>query len=229
MRLCIRNSDEYVGTWYYFAMAKLVLVRHSKSTWNALGLWTGWTNIGLAPEGKKDARAVARVVRNITFDLAYCSELKRARETLEIIKRELALRKLPTVWNKALNERHYGIYTGKNKWQIKEEVGDAVFKKLRRGWNYPTPKGETLKDVYERIVPYYKKNILSDLKAGKNVLVVAHGNSLRALVKFLEELNVQQVADLEFGLSEAYVYDVNLRGKITAKEIRGENKNRGKV
>ena len=135
----------------------------------------------------------------------------------------------PTVEHQALNERHYGVYQGKNKWQVKEQVGEEEFQKIRRSWDHKIPEGETLEAVYKRIVPYYENNILPDVKAGRNVLIAAHGNSLRALVKYLEDLSVEQVLKLEFGIGEVYCYKFDASGKMLGKEIRAVNANKGKV
>ncbi len=186
-------------------MAKLILVRHAKSEWNSLGLWTGWTDVSLSPDGVEEAKKTAEELRVISIDKTYASPLKRAVETLAIIKEDLDLKKIPTETDDALKERNYGIYTGKNKWEIKDVVGEKTFQKIRRDFDYPIPEGETLKDVYDRVVPFYRNTILADLKSGKNVLIVAHGNSLRALVKKLENLSEEEVANLEIGTAEAHV------------------------
>ena len=187
-------------------MTTLILVRHTESEWNEKGLWTGLTDIGLSENGKEKARQVGEKLKGISFDFAFTSVLIRAKQTLDEIKNVLSLQNLPTVENSALNERDYGIYTGKNKWEIQKEVGVEEFKKIRRGWDFPIPKGETLKDVYNRVIPYYQNEILPKLKEGKNVLIVAHGNSLRALVKYLENLSDTDVEKLEIPTGEIYVY-----------------------
>lgn len=210
-------------------MSKLILVRHGKSDWNAKGLWTGWQDPPLINEGREDARRSAQYLKNFKIDQAFSSPLKRVTETLDIILQELKLTSLPITQDKALNERDYGIYTGKNKWQIKEEVGEEEFQKIRRGWDHPIPEGETMEVVYNRVVPFYQNSILSLLKSGQNVLVVSSGNALRALVKYLDNLDNHQLADLEFGIGEVYVYEIDGDGKVTSKEILSENPNRGKV
>ena len=127
---------------------------------------------------------------------------------------------VPTVAAAALNERDYGIYTGKNKWDIKKEVGDEQFKNIRRGWDFGIEKGESLKDVYARVVPYYQTEILPKLESGKNVIVAAHGNSLRALVKYLENISDKDVENLEIATGQVYAYKIDDRGKIISKEVR---------
>ncbi len=201
-------------------MAYLVLVRHGESVWNAQGLWTGLTDISLSLEGREEARIAAEEIKDINFQLAFTSVLTRAKETLEEMEKVLGVQ-LPTIENAALNERDYGDYTGKNKWQVKKDLGEEAFLNLRRSWDYPVPNGESLKDVYSRAVPYYQQSILPELKAGKNVLVSAHGNSLRALVKYLDNIPDSQIAELEIPTGQVLVYQVDQNGKITSKQIRG--------
>jgi 2,3-bisphosphoglycerate-dependent phosphoglycerate mutase len=205
-------------------MAYLVLIRHGESTWNALGLWTGYKDVPLTSKGHAQARNAAQLIKDITLDIAYTSVLKRAQQTLTDILHELNSANIKIIKHQALNERDYGDLTGKNKWKIKEEYGEEQFLKWRRGWDYPPPNGESLKDVYNRVVPYYKNEILPKLNEGKNVIIVAHGNSLRALVKYLENISDEDIAKLEIGLGEVYVYTIE-NGEITSKEIRVTNRN----
>lgn len=209
-------------------MAYLVLVRHGKSEWNEKGLWTGWRDIPLAPAGVEEAQKTGEQLKDIHFDYAYTSALIRANQTLDEILKVIG-QNPPIVADQALNERDYGEYTEKNKWDIQKEVGEEEFQKIRRSWDYPPPKGESLKMVYERTVPYYQNEIEPKLKDGKNVLVSAHGNSLRALVKYLESIPDDKIAELEIGTGEAYVYQIDNQGKVTSKEIRGVNPDAGKV
>lgn len=208
-------------------MAYLVLVRHTESEWNAKGLWTGLTDISLSADGKEKARLAASKLKTIRFDVTFTSVLKRSTETLAEIKAALNA-DFPIIENKSLNERDYGEFTGKNKWKIKEQVGEEEFLKIRRGWDQPIPKGETLKDVYNRVVPYYQAQILPYLKNGKNVLIVAHGNSLRALVKYLEDISDEQISNLEIATGEILIYEVDQNGKIISKNRKGGGENNGK-
>lgn len=205
-------------------MAKLALVRHGKSEWNKLGLWTGQTQVELAPEGYEDARRAAEALRDTTFAKAYVSSLTRARQTLEVILTELKL-DIPVAESAALNERDYGIYTGLNKWEVKSQVGEEEFQLIRCGWDAPIPKGERLKDVYERVVPYYETFIRPDLEKG-DALVVAHGNSLRSLIKYIENLSDAAIADVELGVGEALVYFLDEKGRLLNKELRAANSDR---
>ncbi len=201
-------------------MAYLVLVRHGESEWNAKSLWTGWTDVELTERGRGQARAEASLFKDMKFDICFTSTLKRAKQTWDEIRTEIQAIGIPTIEDKALNERDYGDLTGKNKWKIKEEYGEELFQKWRRSWDVRPPKGESLKDVSERVVPYYRAKILSEIKLGKNVIVVAHGNSLRALMKYLENIPDNEIAKVEIGLSEAYVFEIDKEGKIVGKEVR---------
>jgi len=209
-------------------MSHLILVRHGKSEWNATGQWTGWTDVDLNEEGVAEARRAGEALRGIEIHSAHVSDLKRAQQTLDHIKKTLG-KEIETKVASALKERHYGIYTGKNKWQVKEEVGEEEFKKIRRSWDHPTPEGESLKDVYARVVPYFEGHILPELKAGKNVLVAAHGNSLRALMKHLDHISDEAICELEVGTGELHCYAFDAEGKVVGKEIRASNPNKGKV
>lgn len=200
-------------------MAYLVLVRHGQSEWNALGLWTGQEDVALTEQGRAEARAAAEHLRDITLHKAYASGLSRAQQTLEEIKSALSHTELETTHHDALNERHYGDYQAKNKWEIKDTIGEEAFTKLRRTWDYPVPNGETLKDVHARVLPYYQETILEDLKEGKNVIVAAHGNTLRALMKDLDEVDDDHVHELEIGTGEVVMYEINEDGSVGNKQV----------
>lgn len=206
-------------------MAYLVLVRHGQSEWNAKGLWTGLTDISLSPTGIEEAKKAAEALTDIQFNIAFTSHLKRAQETLHEILQTLNQTQIQSIKNQAINERDYGDMTGKNKWDLKKEFGEEQFLKWRRSWDFPIPGGETLKDVYNRAVPYFKKEILPHLELGENVLVVAHGNSLRALVKYLENISDDGIPKLEIATGEIYVYQVDQNGIVTSKEIRAAREN----
>jgi 2,3-bisphosphoglycerate-dependent phosphoglycerate mutase len=210
-------------------MAKLILVRHGKSEWNKLGLWTGQEDVGLAPEGHIEAERAGELLRDIEIHHAHVSALKRTHQTLEGILKMLDRSDLVPEMHHALNERHYGIHQGKNKWEIKEIIGEDEFMKIRRNWDHPITGGETLKDVHARVVPHYEQNIRTQIHSGKNVIVVAHGNSLRALVKHLENISEELIADVEIGTGEIYCYDIGKEGSVVNKEIRGINSEKGKV
>lgn len=223
------SCDSAAISVYFLRMATLVLVRHGKSEWNEKGLWTGWRDVPLAQKGFEEAKETGSQLKDIHFDLAYTSALVRAQQTLQTILEVTNQTSIPITQNKALNERDYGDYTEKNKWDIQREMGEEVFQKIRRSWNFPPPNGESLKMVYERVLPYYQLEIEPKLKSGKNIIIAAHGNSLRALVKHLENISDDEIAELEIGTGEAYVYAIDENGRIVSKEIRGANAQKGKV
>lgn len=199
-------------------MAYLILVRHGESEWNEKGLWTGLTDIGLTEKGREQARIAGEKIKGCTIDFAFTSELIRAKQSLDEIKSILGI-DIPTFEDKALNERDYGIYTGKNKWEIQKEVGEEQFLKIRRGWDVGIENGESLKNVYDRVIPYYSAEILPKLKEGKNVLVTAHGNSLRALTKYLENIDDENISKLEIEVGEVDLFEIDNNGKTVSKKI----------
>jgi len=206
-------------------MAYLALVRHGQSTYNQQGLWTGWADPELTEEGKKEAAAAGEAVKQISFDFGYSSILKRAIETLHIIAQVKEQPDLSQTANAHLNERNYGDYTGKNKWEIQKEVGEEVFQKIRRSWDFPIPNGESLKQVYDREIPYFAEEILPKLKEGKNIIIASSGNALRALVKHLENIPDEKVAEIEIATGQILLYTINERGEMTHKQILIEKKN----
>lgn len=202
-------------------MGTLVISRHGESEWNLLGKWTGWTDVSLTEKGVTDTVRLGVLLGDIAFDEAYTSSLRRTHQTLDALLKGAGVVSLPTTRAKELDERDYGDLTGKNKWQVKEELGEEAFNGIRRGWDYPVPGGETLKDVYLRVVPYFEKVILPRLQEGKNVLLVAHGNSIRALVKYLDQVSDEAVAGLEMPFGQVLVYQFDHQGTLpVAKEVR---------
>lgn len=199
-------------------IGKLLLVRHTESEWNATGQWTGLTDVHLSEKGFKEARKMGDALKDLNIDLsaAYHSEQIRTKETLELMLSVAGMKDVPTIKSAAINERDYGDYTGKNKWEMKDLLGEDKFNQLRRGWEVDVPNGETLKMVYERVIPFYKSTVLPRLLNGENIMLVAHGNSIRALMKYIEEISDEDVAKLEmiFGQIEVYVVDKNGHGKI---------------
>jgi len=200
-------------------MAHLVLTRHGESQFNAKSLWTGSWDVPLTKNGRHQAKTMAHHIKDIRPALAFTSVLSRATETLTIILAENRW-KPRVVADPALNERDYGDLTGMNKWAVEEQYGKEQFSKWRRSWDEPVPGGETLKQVSGRVVPYYEQHILPELKHGQNVLITAHGNSLRALMKHLDGLGDQQVQDLSMPWGEAIVYTIDAHGQVTDKEVR---------
>ena len=199
---------------------KLVIVRHGESEWNARGVWTGTTDVHLTAKGFHQAALLGEAIADIPIDQAYCSQQIRSLETLEGMLDAAKQYDVPYERSAALNERDYGDYTGKNKWEVQKEIGEAAFENLRRGWDVPVPNGETLKKVYERSVPFYQKTIVPELLEGKNVLVVAHGNSIRSLVKYIESLSDSDIAKTEMIFGVVLVYTVDAKGKQRTKTER---------
>jgi 2,3-bisphosphoglycerate-dependent phosphoglycerate mutase len=190
-------------------LGKLVVTRHGESEWNVLGKWTGWTDVGLTEKGAKDAEEIGKIITDFNYDEIYVSALKRTEETLQGIIRGLdrpEMNQLPKTANEALNERDYGVYTGMDKWEVKEKVGEEEFNTIRRGWDNVIPEGENLKQVYERVIPYFISEILPKLQAGETILMVAHGNSIRALIKYLEEVSDEDIADVEMKFGKVLIY-----------------------
>lgn len=206
-------------------MGRLLIARHGESEWNATGRWTGTTDVHLSPKGFKEAAMFGQALKelDVKIDVAYCSEQIRSRETLEGMLDAAQQFDVDIITDSAINERDYGKYTGQNKWQVKDLVGEEAFNKIRRGWDEPVPGGETLKMVYKRAVPFYLQTILPLLKDGKNVLIVAHGNSIRALVKYLESISDEAITNLEMSFGEILIYDVDDEGlKAASKTVKIE-------
>lgn len=185
----------------------LVISRHAESEWNLLGKWTGWTDVNLTDKGYHEATLLGEELRDIAFDAAYTSELKRTQQTCDgVLEGKGDQADLPRITAKDLNERDYGDLTGKNKWEVKDEIGDEAFNGIRRGWDYPVPGGETLKDVYARAIPYFEAEILPRLQRGENILVVSHGNTIRALMKHLDQIPDADMGKVEMPFGALLVY-----------------------
>lgn len=199
---------------------KLVIIRHSESEWNALGKWTGHTDVHLSAKGFKESALMGEKLKDIKFDFAYHSEQIRTLETLEGVLDASGQLDVPYATAAAINERDYGVYTGKNKWEVQNEIGEKAFYDIRRGWDMPVPSGETLKTVYNRALPFYKKTVLIRLAKGENVLLVAHGNSIRSLMKYIEDIADEDIGSTEMIFGTAVIYKVDSNGKILEKSVR---------
>lgn len=204
-------------------MAYLALVRHGTSQYNEKGLWAGWDDPELTEKGKQDAKEAGVHLKDIHFDDGYVSDLIRHKQTLDIILQTIEQSDIHVTVSNALKERDYGDFTAKNKWEIKKKLGEKEFLKLRRGWDYPVPNGESLKQVYDREVPYYESNILPQLKDGKNIIIAGSGNNLRALVKYLEDVSDEDISNVQIAPGEVYLYEINNLGEIIRKEIRNHH------
>ena len=200
-------------------MATLVLIRHGQSQWNLENRFTGWIDIPLTDKGREEARRGGEKIKGIRFDKAYTSVLSRAIETLTIILKVIGQESIPVEKDQALNERHYGDLQGLNKAEMAKKFGVEQVHIWRRSYDVAPPNGESLKDTAERTIPYFKKKIVPDLKAGKNVLVSAHGNSLRSIVMHLDRLTKDQVVKLELGTGVPIVYDFDAKMNLLSKKI----------
>jgi 2,3-bisphosphoglycerate-dependent phosphoglycerate mutase len=189
-------------------MVWLCLLRHGQSQWNLENRFTGWVDVALTDAGREEARVAAERLasRGIRFDVAYTSVLSRATETLDIALRVLGQEDLPIHNDQALNERMYGDLQGLNKAETAAKFGEEQVHVWRRSYDVPPPNGESLKDTQERALPYFRSRIEPDLRAGKNVLVVAHGNSLRAIIMELEYLTPEQILQVELPTGEPWLY-----------------------
>jgi 2,3-bisphosphoglycerate-dependent phosphoglycerate mutase len=190
-------------------MAQLILLRHLESQWNKENRFTGWTDIDLSEAGIESAGKVAERLADFNFDKVYTSPLTRNKKTVSLILEKLNKEDLPVIINKALDERDYGELQGLNKEQVKLDYGEEQVRLWRRSWKSAPPKGESLEDVYNRVIPFYENNIKKDLENNKNVLVVASHNSLRALVKYLEKIDDEDIINLEIPTASLRVYEVN--------------------
>lgn len=178
-------------------MAKLILLRHLKSQWNLENRFTGWTDVPLSKEGVENTKEVSDKLSGVKIDKVYTSPLIRNRETTSLVLENLGKKDLPIVIDKALDERNYGKLQGLNKDEVKKQYGEEQVKLWRRSWDQAPPEGESLKDVYERAVSFFKEYIEKDLESGKDILVVASHNSLRALVKYIEKIPNNEIINLE--------------------------------
>ncbi len=200
-------------------MAKLILLRHGQSQWNLENRFTGWIDIPLTEAGVAEAKDAGEKIKavGIHLDTAYTSVLSRAIDTLTHCLEAADQTDIPVTKDQALNERHYGDLQGLDKAETAKQYGDAQVKIWRRSYDVNPPGGESLKDTAARTLPYFKANIIPELEAGKNVIISAHGNSLRAIVMFLEDLSPAEVLELNIPNGVPIVYDTDGTGKPTSK------------
>ena len=194
-------------------MASLTLIRHGQSTYNAANLFTGNADVPLTALGEEEALQAGKKLKGLTFNLAYTSMLVRAQETLRIILKEIKQTTIPIIQNKALDERMYGNLQGLNKADTAAKYGNAQVEIWRRSYDVRPPGGESLEDTFNRTVPYYTSTIQPNLVEGKNVLIVAHGNSLRALMMHLENISKEEIAavNIPTGMPRLYTLDNELK------------------
>jgi 2,3-bisphosphoglycerate-dependent phosphoglycerate mutase len=195
----------------------LVLVRHGESEWNKLNLFTGWKDPDLSDNGVAEAHKAGQLLKaqGLKFDIAFTSALQRAQRTLDIMLDELGQAGLPTRRDQRLNERDYGDLSGLNKDEARKRWGEKQVHVWRRSFDVPPPGGESLKDTAERVLPYYQAQIWPEVASGRNVLVAAHGNSLRALIMQLEGLTGEQIVARELGTGVPIVYRLGADGRVS--------------
>tara|TARA_Y100001970_G_scaffold217832_1_gene266902 strand:+ start:265 stop:978 length:714 start_codon:yes stop_codon:yes gene_type:complete len=229
-------------------MGKLIAIRHGQSTWNAENRFTGWVDVDLSKKGEEEAEKSGKLLKdlNINFDICFTSYLKRAINTLEIVLKVLGKdNKYTKAWE--LNERHYGSLTGLNKAQTKKKIGEEQFKKYRRSWDIPPPKldkdseynsqkdplykglknipsTESLKNTYDRVVPYFEKNIEKHLKENKNIILSAHGNTIRALGKKIFNVSDKNINLLEIPTGNPLVIQFDNSGKFLSAKYLDETR-----
>ncbi|MGD9853041.1 MAG: 2,3-diphosphoglycerate-dependent phosphoglycerate mutase [Nitrospirales bacterium] len=197
-------------------MAQLVLIRHGESQWNLENRFTGWVDVPLSPKGELEAREAGKKLASFNFDCAFTSVLKRAKDTLRLVLEVLGQTNLPIHEHQALNERMYGDLQGLDKTETVQKFGAEQVKIWRRSFDVRPPGGESLKDTADRVVPYFEKQIRPELQGNKTVLIVAHGNSLRALVMHLENLSKEQVLELNIPTGAPLLYELDAAGCTTA-------------
>lgn len=212
-------------------MATLVLVRHGQSAWNLENRFTGWVDVPLTDAGREEARRAAAELKHVRFTRAFTSVLQRAQETLRIILEGTGQAGIPVERDRALNERHYGALQGLNKAETAKKYGDEQVHIWRRSYDVPPPKektelnpegiSESLKDTAARTLPYFNAKILPLVKAGENILVAAHGNSLRSIVMDLDKLTKEQVLELNLATGAPVIYEIDASGKILSKKVTG--------
>jgi 2,3-bisphosphoglycerate-dependent phosphoglycerate mutase len=197
----------------------LVLVRHGESVWNKLNLFTGWKDPDLSEKGVREARTAGRLLKaeGLEFDVAFTSDLKRAQRTLTLMLEELGQTGIVTHKDQALNERDYGDLSGLNKDEARKKWGERQVHIWRRSYDIAPPGGQSLKDTAARVLPYYETRIWPQVKAGRNVLVSAHGNSLRALIMRLEGLTGEEIVTRELATGVPIVYRLVADGAVQSR------------
>ena len=199
-------------------MSTLIIFRHGQSTWNLENKFTGWVDVELTEKGIQEAKHAGEKLKPFHFDLAYASDLKRAQNTLSLALEVAGKNGIPTTYNKALNERMYGDLQGLDKTETALKFGEDQVKIWRRSFDIAPPNGESLKDTAARVIPYFKEEIEPKLKAGKNIVIAAHGNSLRALIMYLENMSPEQILEFEIGTAVPRHYELDADLKVLKAE-----------
>jgi 2,3-bisphosphoglycerate-dependent phosphoglycerate mutase len=198
----------------------LVLVRHGQSEWNLKNLFTGWRDVDLTEIGIKEARAAGKKLKaqDLHFNVGFTSALIRAQRSLDLVLEEMGQSSIPVIKNQALNERDYGDLSGLNKDDARAKWGEEQVLLWRRSYDVAPPGGESLKDTAARVLPYYIQEILPRVLGGENVLVAAHGNSLRALVMVLEKLKPDEIVKRELLTGVPLIYRLNADSTVARKQ-----------
>jgi 2,3-bisphosphoglycerate-dependent phosphoglycerate mutase len=203
-------------------MPNLILLRHGQSQWNLENRFTGWVDVELSALGEQEARAAGELLKPFQIDMLYTSVLKRAMLTAELALGVAGKSNIPTERSEKLNERHYGDLQGLNKDDIGKQYGEAQLKIWRRSYDIPPPNGESLKNTQERCIPYYTEEIEPQLREGKNILIVAHGNSLRSIVMYLEKLTPEQILEVNIPTGVPALYELDANLNIISKRYLAE-------
>ena len=202
-----------------YRIGMLILIRHGQSVWNAENRFTGWTDVELSEKGVGEAEKAGDLLSEIRFGVVHTSGLIRAQRTAEIImSRNTVSGKVPVMRDERLNERHYGDLQGLNKAETAERHGAEQVHIWRRSFDVPPPGGESLKMNAERTIPYFEEKIVPDLKEGKNVLVSAHGNSLRSIVMHIESISPEEIVSLEIATGTPIFYQYDMESGELTKE-----------
>ncbi len=199
----------------------LVLIRHGQSDWNLKNLFTGWKDPALTPVGVEEARAAGRRIKalGVGFDKAFTSALSRAQHTTQLVLEEMGASSLPVVKDARLNERDYGDLSGRNKAEAAQKWGDEQVMIWRRSYDIPPPGGESLRDTLARVLPYYCQDILPCVLRGERTVVVAHGNSLRALLMVLERATPETIPGIELATGVPVVYRLRADSTVESKQV----------
>lgn len=198
-------------------MAQLVIIRHGQSQWNLENRFTGWVDVPLSAQGEAEATAAGDKLVGFKFDEAYTSSLQRAQNTLRLALKSANHPEIPETRNEALNERMYGDLQGLNKADTAAKYGDEQVLIWRRSFDIAPPGGESLKDTADRVIPYFEAEIAPKLRAGKNIIIAAHGNSLRALVMFLEKMTPDEILKFEIPTGQPRLYELDGSLNVTEK------------
>lgn len=198
-------------------MSQLVITRHGQSAWNLENRFTGWVDVDITAQGEQEAQAAGKKLKGFHFDCAFTSNLKRAQRTLDIILKEIGQENIPVTKDEALNERHYGDLQGANKAETAAKYSEEQVHIWRRSFDVAPPNGESLKDTADRVIPYFDLHIAPLLQQGRNIIISAHGNSLRALIMHIEKLSPEEILKVELPTGQPMLYELDSNLAIQSK------------